>query len=111
MSFNRIVFSANSLFQTVMYCTTYIIISVISIFLSLLYNVAGQWAGARARHKLHKEAVSELLRAPISFFDSTPIGKILNSFSVDMAVIDKVLNIDYSISDNVHLIYLSNLMF
>ncbi|XP_020299812.1 ATP-binding cassette sub-family C member Sur [Pseudomyrmex gracilis] len=84
--------SANEQHDTVMYCTTYIIISVISIFLSLLYNVAGQWAGARARHKLHKEAVSELLRAPISFFDSTPIGKILNSFSVDMAVIDKKIS-------------------
>ncbi|XP_067206473.1 ATP-binding cassette sub-family C member Sur isoform X2 [Linepithema humile] len=78
--------------DTVSYFKVYIIISVGSIFLSFLYNVAGQWAGARARRKLHREAVSGLLRAPISFFDCNPIGKILNRFSADMGVIDKKIS-------------------
>jgi len=79
-----------SLFQTVSYFKVYIIISLGSILLSFLYNVAGQWAGARARRRLHQEAVVGLLGAPISFFDNNPIGKILNRFSADMGVIDKV---------------------
>lgn len=68
----------------------YIIISMGSIFLLILYNVSGQWAGARARRKLHQEAVSGLFGAPISFFEYNLIGKILSRFSADMSVIDKV---------------------
>lgn len=56
----------------------------------MLYNVSGQWAGARARRKLHQEAVAGLLGAPVSFFEYNLIGKILGRFSADMSVIDKV---------------------
>ncbi|XP_072749305.1 ATP-binding cassette sub-family C member Sur isoform X2 [Anoplolepis gracilipes] len=79
--------------DTVSYFKVYIIISVGSILLSFLYNMAGQWAGARARRKLHREAIAGLLGAPISFFDYNPIGKILNRFSADMGVIDKKISI------------------
>lgn len=68
----------------------YIVVSLGSVLLSFLYNVAGQWAGARARRRLHEEAIVGLLGAPVSFFDRNPIGKILNRFSADMGVIDKV---------------------
>ncbi|XP_029661257.1 ATP-binding cassette sub-family C member Sur [Formica exsecta] len=84
--------STNERQDTVSYFKVYIIISVGSILLSFLYNVAGQWAGARARRKLHQEAIAGLLGAPISFFDYNPIGKILNRFSADMGVIDKKLS-------------------
>jgi len=36
---------------------------------------------------LHNNLVSALLRAPISFFDSTPLGRITNRFG-DMNTID-----------------------
>ncbi|XP_018345324.1 PREDICTED: ATP-binding cassette sub-family C member Sur [Trachymyrmex septentrionalis] len=75
--------------NTVSYFMVYIIISVGSIFLSVLYNVSGQWLGARARRKLHEEAIAGLLGAPISFFECNLIGKILGRFSADMSVIDK----------------------
>ncbi|XP_011635575.1 ATP-binding cassette sub-family C member Sur [Pogonomyrmex barbatus] len=75
--------------NTMSYSMMYIIISVTSIFLSILYNVSGQWAGARARRKLHQQAIAGLLGAPISFFDCNLVGKILSRFSTDMSVIDK----------------------
>ncbi|XP_012055355.1 PREDICTED: ATP-binding cassette sub-family C member Sur [Atta cephalotes] len=75
--------------NTVSYFMVYIIISVGSIFLSVLYNVSGQWLGARARRKLHEEAIIGLLGAPISFFECNLIGKILSRFSADISVIDK----------------------
>ncbi|RLU19415.1 hypothetical protein DMN91_007972 [Ooceraea biroi] len=78
--------------DTVSYFKVYIIVSVGSILLSFLYNVAGQWAGARARRRLHQESVIGLLDAPVSFFDRNPIGKILNRFSADMGVIDKKIS-------------------
>lgn len=68
----------------------YIIIIVGSICLSILYNISGQWAGAKARRKLHREAVAGLFGAPVSFFECNLVGKILSRFSADMSVIDKV---------------------
>ncbi|XP_014489002.1 PREDICTED: ATP-binding cassette sub-family C member Sur [Dinoponera quadriceps] len=84
--------SINEYEDTVSYFKIYVIISVGSIFASLLFNITSQWAGARARRRLHREAVSGLLGAPISFFDCNPVGKILNRFSADIGVIDKKLS-------------------
>lgn len=68
----------------------YVLLSVGSILLAALNSAAGQWAGAKAREKMHEKAISGLLKAPLSLFDRTPIGKILNRFSSDMGVVDKV---------------------
>ncbi|XP_076160818.1 sulfonylurea receptor isoform X2 [Ptiloglossa arizonensis] len=78
--------------DTMFYFKIYIILSMSSIFLSFAYSVVGQWTGARARRQLHEEAVSRLLRVPMSFFESHPVGKILNRFSADMGVIDKKIS-------------------
>ncbi|XP_015595444.1 ATP-binding cassette sub-family C member Sur isoform X2 [Cephus cinctus] len=78
--------------DTVFYFKIYIALSVGSILLSALYNGVGQWAGARARRCLHQEAIAGLLKAPLFFFEHTPIGRILNRFSADMGVIDKKLS-------------------
>lgn len=80
----------NRLFQTVFYFKVYIVLSIVFILSSFVCNATGQWTGARARKKLHEEAVSRLLRVPMSFFDCNPVGKILNRFSADTGVIDKV---------------------
>ncbi|KAI9352529.1 P-loop containing nucleoside triphosphate hydrolase protein [Zopfochytrium polystomum] len=37
----------------------------------------------------HKAALTRLLRAPMSFFESQPIGRILNRFSKDISVLDE----------------------
>ena len=41
--------------------------------------------------RLHHELLSSVLIAPISFFDMTPIGRILNRFSSDMIAVDEDL--------------------
>lgn len=82
-------------FQTVSHFKVYVAVSAGSVLLSFLYNAAGQWASARARRRLHREAVSGLLGAPISFFDRNPIGKILNRFSADVGVVDKVIAVSH----------------
>ncbi|XP_039304714.1 ATP-binding cassette sub-family C member Sur isoform X2 [Solenopsis invicta] len=81
--------SVRSSANTVSYFMVYIIICVSSILLSILYNVSGQWAGARARRKFHQKAIVGLLGASVSFFECNLIGKILSRFSADMSVIDK----------------------
>ncbi|CAK9810065.1 ATP-binding cassette sub-family C member 9 [Anthophora plagiata] len=75
--------------NSVFYFKVYIVLSITFILFSFVCNVTGQWTGARARRKLHEEAVSRLLKVPVSFFECNPVGKILNRFSGDTGVIDK----------------------
>lgn len=42
--------------------------------------------------KLHEDLLHRILAAPISFFDITPLGRILNRFSSDMLTIDEELS-------------------
>ncbi|XP_046390100.1 ATP-binding cassette sub-family C member 9 isoform X2 [Ischnura elegans] len=72
------------------YLMVYAMLSLSSILLSLTSNGVGQWGGSRARRYLHEKMLSSvLLRLPYNFFEATPLGRIINRFSTDTAVIDK----------------------
>lgn len=45
----------------------------------------------RSSESLHDDIVTALLKAPVLFFDSNPIGRILNRFSKDIGCMDEVL--------------------
>lgn len=45
----------------------------------------------RSSESLHDDMVTALLKAPVLFFDSNPIGRILNRFSKDIGCMDEVL--------------------
>jgi len=48
--------------------------------------------GCEASFKLHRDLITTILYAPQSFFDTTPIGRILSRFSKDFYSIDIELN-------------------
>lgn len=48
-------------------------------------------AGTRSSKVLMQNAMGKTLRAPMSFFDTTPIGRIVNRFSKDVDVMDNNL--------------------
>ena len=48
-------------------------------------------AGIFASRTLHTGMLKNILRLPMSFFDTTPLGRILNQFSRDMYMIDEVI--------------------
>ncbi|KAI9090999.1 P-loop containing nucleoside triphosphate hydrolase protein [Phlyctochytrium arcticum] len=60
--------------------------AVIFAFLVPGVIVLGAYAAAK---KIHRQALASLLRAPMSFFDSQPIGRILNRFSKDVDAVDR----------------------
>lgn len=52
----------------------------------------GQYAGCKARSALHDKLLQSVIRKSIYFFQITPFGQMMNRFSSDMAVIDKVIS-------------------
>ena len=56
-------------------------------FVSLCPTIGGLLAAT----KIHKVILDGIIRCPISFFDTTPTGRILSRFSSDVATCDSTL--------------------
>ena len=44
-----------------------------------------------ASQRLHDNMLKNIMRSPMSFYDTTPLGRILNRFSKDIYTIDEVI--------------------
>uniref|UniRef100_A0A182NBW0 Uncharacterized protein n=1 Tax=Anopheles dirus TaxID=7168 RepID=A0A182NBW0_9DIPT len=67
----------------------YVALSAVCIVLAAISVPAGQRAGSNARRRLHRELIASVLQNSIHFFQSVPLGRIMNRLSVDVAVVDK----------------------
>ena len=47
------------------------------------------WAGLWGGKSLHDDMIISLFRAPMSFFNATPIGRIINRVARDVSSVDK----------------------
>lgn len=45
----------------------------------------------RASGVLHKKMLNRILKAPMSFFDTTPTGRVVNRFAKDVDVTDSAM--------------------
>ncbi|KAI5836067.1 P-loop containing nucleoside triphosphate hydrolase protein [Schizophyllum commune Tattone D] len=66
----------------------YLYISLIGAFSVLIYIALGYYAGLQASRALFRALLLRLTRAPGRFFDTTPVGRILNRFTTDINTID-----------------------
>lgn len=60
----------------------YVFIYVVVMYLGLAVT------RIRASERIHQELLEKILRLPMAFFDTTPLGRILNRFSADIATVD-----------------------
>ncbi|CAG8540389.1 15319_t:CDS:10 [Funneliformis mosseae] len=73
------------------YLNIYILISLSSSIFGVARFTLLYYGSLRASRKLYKILLNQVLRAPLRFFDTTPVGRILNRFSKDFETIDSKL--------------------
>ncbi|XP_076444665.1 multidrug resistance-associated protein 1-like [Babylonia areolata] len=54
----------------------------------VLYSIVMALRRVHAARTMHQKMLNRLLRAPMAFFDTTPLGRIVNRFSQDMDMLD-----------------------
>ncbi|GJJ77883.1 hypothetical protein EMPS_10242 [Entomortierella parvispora] len=70
------------------YLGIYVLLNIFTIALAALTNYCFVIGGLRASKVLHEKLLRKITRAKVRFFDTTPIGRIVNRFSSDMSTID-----------------------
>lgn len=62
------------------------------LFTSSLWSI---YACNHASRTLHKQLLTNILQAPMSFFDTTPTGRIVNRFAGDISTVDDMLPVTF----------------
>jgi len=59
--------------------------------ITFFYYVYMASVGIKAARKVHNRAIDKVMKAPVLFFDSNPLGRIINRFSMDQDALDNNL--------------------
>lgn len=78
-------------FSTGKYIGIYAALGVAQAFAMFAFSIALSFLGTEASKVMLQRAMTRVLRAPMSFFDTTPLGRITNRFSKDVDVMDNTL--------------------
>ncbi|OEL24435.1 ABC transporter C family member 10 [Dichanthelium oligosanthes] len=74
--------------STLKLISVYIAIGVCSVFFILSRTLSAIVLGIQTSRSLFSQLLNSLFRAPMSFFDSTPLGRVLSRVSSDLSIID-----------------------
>jgi ATP-binding cassette subfamily C (CFTR/MRP) protein 1 len=89
--------------QTNYYIGIYAVLGIVGVFGLTVRAILIAVHRLGASRKLHDDLTESILRAPVAFFDVTPIGRILNRFAADMDKID--LELTQTLSQGVSTIF------
>ncbi|XP_060078897.1 ATP-binding cassette sub-family C member 10-like [Ylistrum balloti] len=70
------------------YMVVYACLSAVYALFSLAREILFAYSGMSVAKTIHSNLLNTILKAPMSFYDVTPVGRILNRFSSDMGTID-----------------------
>lgn len=66
----------------------YLVIGFISTFFLFSRSLASVFSGLHSSKSIFSKLLESLFRAPMSFYDSTPLGRILSRVSADLSIVD-----------------------
>ena len=78
-------------YSTGQYIGAYAALGVMQALLMFAFSVSLSILGTRSSRVMLQRAMTRVLRAPMSFFDTTPLGRITNRFSKDVDIMDNNL--------------------
>lgn len=78
-------------YATGRYIGAYAGLGMVQALLQFSFSVALSVLGTQASKVMLQNAMTRVLRAPMSFFDTTPLGRITNRFSKDVDIMDNIL--------------------
>uniref|UniRef100_A0A8C6Y5I8 ATP binding cassette subfamily C member 8 n=1 Tax=Naja naja TaxID=35670 RepID=A0A8C6Y5I8_NAJNA len=81
--------SDESKFSHFSYSKIFSVLCCVGIILCLVTSIAVEWTGLKVAKKLHCSLLNKIILAPMRFFETTPLGSILNRFSADCNTIDQ----------------------
>ncbi|TPX33242.1 hypothetical protein SmJEL517_g03868 [Synchytrium microbalum] len=70
------------------YVGIYGLLGLTLILLNVITIIIMYWGSYRASQTLHKQLLSSVLGSPLRFFETTPLGRIVNRFSKDISSLD-----------------------
>jgi ABC-type multidrug transport system fused ATPase/permease subunit len=73
------------------YMGVYFATGVASALFSFTRIITTGFMGVRASRKLHGDLFKAVIAAPMSFFDTTPVGRLISRFTKDMDAVDVTL--------------------
>lgn len=74
------------------YIGIFVLLTFCTAIFIFLYSITMTSVGNKTSERLHNLATDSVLHAPMSFFDSSPLGRILNRFTHDINTIDNELS-------------------
>lgn len=78
-------------FSTGAYIGTYAALGVVQALLMFAFSVTLSILGTKSSKVMLQRAMTRVLRAPMSFYDTTPLGRITNRFAKDVDIMDNNL--------------------
>ncbi|CAN6360624.1 unnamed protein product [Urochloa humidicola] len=95
--------------STLKLISVYIAIGVCSVFFILSRTLSAIVLGLQTSRSLFSQLLNSLFRAPMSFFDSTPLGRVLSRVSSDLSIIDLDVPLVFMFTSSASLNAYSNL--
>lgn len=77
------------------YMGIYIMLGMTLLLLITIFMLTSQIQGTRSIENMHNLAIETIIRAPVAFFDTTPMGRILNRFTRDTDSLDNEVSMRY----------------